>query len=59
MVMTNDKWFNEMDGEQAFPSVVIVEPRRFELLTSSVQRRPLLALCSRLRIARKMDGFIY
>ena len=22
MVMTNDKWFNEMDGEQAFPSVV-------------------------------------
>ncbi len=21
--MTNDKWFNEMDGEQAFPSVAV------------------------------------
>jgi len=23
MVMTNDKWFNEMDGEQAFPSLAV------------------------------------
>jgi len=23
MVMTNEKWFNEMDGEQAFPSLPV------------------------------------